>query len=139
MSAYEDDPYDSRRHRAPPPSSYRSKPSRTPRDRDRYDADDSDEDDKARAQEVYAAFVRKLIPWLTLRTSAGELFDIDTALRPDGASGMLVSSIAAFERYQSEAAWIWEHQALTRARDAVLATFAEADRRTSLASEQVPA
>ena len=47
MSAYEDDPYDSRRHRAPPPSSYRSKPSRVPRDKDRYDADDSDEDDAA--------------------------------------------------------------------------------------------
>jgi glutamate-ammonia-ligase adenylyltransferase len=44
--------------------------------------DDSDEPDKQRAQEVYGAFVRKLITWLTLRTSAGELFDIDTACGP---------------------------------------------------------
>jgi [glutamine synthetase] adenylyltransferase / [glutamine synthetase]-adenylyl-L-tyrosine phosphorylase len=70
--------------------------------------------------EVYSLFVRKLITWLTLRTAAGELFDIDTALRPNGSSGLLVTSVAAFERYQagrgSNAAWTWEHQALTRAR-----------------------
>ena len=82
--------------------------------------DDADEPDKDRAQEVYAAFVRKLITWLTLRTAAGELFDIDTALRPNGGSGLLVTSIEAFERYQagrgSNTAWTWEHQAITRAR-----------------------
>ena len=53
---------------------------------------------------------------MTSHTSAGILFDIDIALRPDGASGMLVSSVQAFERYQGSAAWVWEHQALTRAR-----------------------
>jgi [glutamine synthetase] adenylyltransferase / [glutamine synthetase]-adenylyl-L-tyrosine phosphorylase len=78
--------------------------------------DDPDE----RAAEIYGAFTRKLITWLTLRTSAGELFDIDTALRPNGNSGMLVTSIASFENYQSgrgsNTAWTWEHQALTRAR-----------------------
>jgi glutamate-ammonia-ligase adenylyltransferase len=82
--------------------------------------DDADEADKDRAAEVYGAFVRKLIPWLTLRTAAGELFDIDTALRPNGNSGLLVTSMNAFERYQhgrgSNTAWTWEHQALTRAR-----------------------
>jgi [glutamine synthetase] adenylyltransferase / [glutamine synthetase]-adenylyl-L-tyrosine phosphorylase len=82
--------------------------------------DDSDEPDKDRAQEVYGLFVRKLITWLTLRTAAGELFDIDTALRPNGGSGLLVTSIDAFERYQagrgSNTAWTWEHQAITRAR-----------------------
>jgi [glutamine synthetase] adenylyltransferase / [glutamine synthetase]-adenylyl-L-tyrosine phosphorylase len=82
--------------------------------------DDADEDDKDRAQEVYGAFVRKLITWLTLRTGAGELFDIDTALRPNGGSGLLVTSIESFERYQagrgSNTAWTWEHQAITRAR-----------------------
>ncbi|HSC01206.1 MAG TPA: bifunctional [glutamate--ammonia ligase]-adenylyl-L-tyrosine phosphorylase/[glutamate--ammonia-ligase] adenylyltransferase, partial [Burkholderiaceae bacterium] len=62
--------------------------------------DDSDEDDPDRAQEVYGAFVRKLITWLTLRTAAGQLFDIDTALRPNGNSGLLSTSIASFERYQ---------------------------------------
>ncbi|WP_028996905.1 bifunctional [glutamate--ammonia ligase]-adenylyl-L-tyrosine phosphorylase/[glutamate--ammonia-ligase] adenylyltransferase [Azohydromonas australica] len=78
--------------------------------------DDEDES----AAETYAGFVRKLITWLTLRTSAGELFDIDTALRPNGNSGLLVTSLQAFERYQlgrgSNTAWTWEHQALTRAR-----------------------
>ena len=82
--------------------------------------DDSDEEDKDRAQEVYGNYVRKLISWLTLRTAAGELFDIDTALRPNGGSGLLVTSIEAFERYQSgrgsNTAWTWEHQAITRAR-----------------------
>jgi glutamate-ammonia-ligase adenylyltransferase len=82
--------------------------------------DDADEADADRAQEVYGHCVRKLITWLTLRTAAGELFDIDTALRPNGNSGLLVTSIAAFERYQvgrgGNTAWTWEHQALTRAR-----------------------
>ncbi len=82
--------------------------------------DDSDEPDKDKAQDVYGAYVRKLITWFTLRTGAGELFDIDTALRPNGGSGLLVTSVKAFERYQvgrgSNAAWTWEHQALTRAR-----------------------
>ena len=82
--------------------------------------DDHDEDDKDRAAEVYGAFVRKLITWLTLRTSAGELFDIDTALRPNGNSGLLVTSVESFDRYQrgrgSNTAWTWEHQAITRAR-----------------------
>jgi glutamate-ammonia-ligase adenylyltransferase len=82
--------------------------------------DDADEPDADRAAEVYGAFVRKVISWLTLRTAAGELFDIDTALRPNGNSGMLVTSLASFERYQtgrgSNTAWTWEHQALTRAR-----------------------
>jgi [glutamine synthetase] adenylyltransferase / [glutamine synthetase]-adenylyl-L-tyrosine phosphorylase len=96
--------------------------------------------DPDRAQEVYAAFVRKLITWLTLRTGAGELFDIDTALRPNGNSGLLVTSLSAFERYQqgrgSNTAWAWEHQALTRARfcagnPAVAARF-EATRRAVL-------
>ncbi|HUG21588.1 bifunctional [glutamate--ammonia ligase]-adenylyl-L-tyrosine phosphorylase/[glutamate--ammonia-ligase] adenylyltransferase [Piscinibacter sp.] len=78
------------------------------------------DDDDERAPEVYGAFVRKQINWLTLRTSAGELFDIDTALRPNGNSGLLVASMQSYEKYQtgrgSNTAWTWEHQALTRAR-----------------------
>ncbi|MBI5721930.1 MAG: bifunctional [glutamate--ammonia ligase]-adenylyl-L-tyrosine phosphorylase/[glutamate--ammonia-ligase] adenylyltransferase [Burkholderiales bacterium] len=102
--------------------------------------DDADEPDKQRAQEVYGAFVRKVITWLTLRTAAGELFDIDTALRPNGSSGLLVTTADAYERYQvgrgSNTAWTWEHQALTRARfaagpPAVAARF-EATRRAVL-------
>ena len=74
--------------------------------------DDDDQD----APGLYAKLAQRFITWMTSHTSAGILFDIDIALRPDGASGMLVSSVAAFERYQQSAAWIWEHQALTRAR-----------------------
>nr|WP_315260448.1 bifunctional [glutamate--ammonia ligase]-adenylyl-L-tyrosine phosphorylase/[glutamate--ammonia-ligase] adenylyltransferase [uncultured Duganella sp.] len=73
-----------------------------------------DPDQEAPAQ--YAKLAQRFITWMTSHTSAGILFDIDTALRPDGASGMLVSSVTAFEKYQSNAAWVWEHQALTRAR-----------------------
>ena len=54
---------------------------------------DDPETEADKAAEVYAAFVRKLINWLTMRTAAGELFDIDTALRPNGNSGLLVTSI----------------------------------------------
>ena len=73
-----------------------------------------DEDQEAPGN--YAKLAQRFITWMTAHTSAGILFDIDTALRPDGASGMLVSSVSAFERYQASSAWIWEHQALTRAR-----------------------
>jgi [glutamine synthetase] adenylyltransferase / [glutamine synthetase]-adenylyl-L-tyrosine phosphorylase len=104
--------------------------------------DDADETDTDRAQEVYGHFVRKLITWLTLRTAAGELFDIDTALRPNGNSGLLVTSINSFERYQvgrgGNTAWTWEHQALTRARfcagSAAVASRFEAVRRQVLAA-----
>jgi glutamate-ammonia-ligase adenylyltransferase len=54
--------------------------------------------------------------WLTSRTTSGVLFETDLELRPSGASGLLVSSIGAFARYQETNAWVWEHQALTRAR-----------------------
>jgi glutamate-ammonia-ligase adenylyltransferase len=53
---------------------------------------------------------------MTSHTPAGILFDVDIALRPDGASGLICSSVASFEKYQLSSAWVWEHQALTRAR-----------------------
>ncbi len=69
---------------------------------------------------VYAALVRKLITWLSTKTAEGDLYEIDTALRPNGNSGLLVTSMQAFEDYQtqrgSNTAWVWEHQAMTRAR-----------------------
>jgi glutamate-ammonia-ligase adenylyltransferase len=60
--------------------------------------------------------VRRLLHILTTRTHAGALYDVDTRLRPSGGSGTMVSSVAAFERYQQHDAWTWEHQALVRAR-----------------------
>ena len=74
------------------------------------------DDDDQEAPGNYAKLAQRFITWMTAHTSAGILFDIDTALRPDGASGMLVSKLTAFERYQDSSAWVWEHQALTRAR-----------------------
>ncbi len=94
--------------------------------------------------DAYLLFARKLITWLTLRTAAGELFDIDTALRPNGNSGLLVTSYHAFDDYQrqrgSNTAWTWEHQALTRARWCAgapdLAEQFETTRRSVLSSER---
>jgi glutamate-ammonia-ligase adenylyltransferase len=78
------------------------------------------EDDDERAPEAYAAFVRKLINWLTTKTAEGDLFEIDTALRPNGNSGLLITTFEAYANYQqrrgSNTAWTWEHQAMTRAR-----------------------
>ncbi len=64
----------------------------------------------------FARLVRRLVLFLTTQTGSGELYEIDTRLRPDGSSGLLVSSTDAFERYQEDNAWTWEHQALLRAR-----------------------
>jgi glutamate-ammonia-ligase adenylyltransferase len=78
--------------------------------------DDADE----RAFEVYGALIRKLINWLTVKTSEGDLYEIDTALRPNGNSGLLITSFESYANYQqqrgSNTAWTWEHQAMTRAR-----------------------
>jgi len=78
------------------------------------------DDEDERAQEVYAAYVRKLINWMTVKTGEGDLYEIDTALRPNGNSGLLVTRFEAYADYQqqrgSNTAWTWEHQAMTRAR-----------------------
>ena len=78
------------------------------------------DDPDDRASEVYSALVRKLINWLTVKTGEGDLYEIDTALRPNGNSGLLVSTFDAYANYQqqrgSNTAWTWEHQAMTRAR-----------------------
>ena len=63
-----------------------------------------------------ARLARKIVHFVTTLTPAGVLYPIDTRLRPNGRAGMLVSSLDAFSDYQSEQAWIWEHQALVRAR-----------------------
>jgi glutamate-ammonia-ligase adenylyltransferase len=59
---------------------------------------------------------QKLISILGLSTSAGSLYEVDMRLRPDGAKGLLVSSVDSFEQYQFQRAWVWELQALVRAR-----------------------
>jgi [glutamine synthetase] adenylyltransferase / [glutamine synthetase]-adenylyl-L-tyrosine phosphorylase len=78
------------------------------------------DDPHDRAQECYAHLAKRLINWMSTKTALGDLYEIDTALRPNGNSGLLVTEIASFENYQSQrggnAAWTWEHQAITRAR-----------------------
>lgn len=96
-----------------------------------------DDPDEA-AAEIYATFTRRLITWLTTATGAGVLFDIDLRLRPNGEAGLLITDLDAFRRYQlregdaANTAWVWEHQAITRARfcagDARIGTQFEAIR-----------
>ncbi len=69
------------------------------------------------ANEVFfARLVRKLTHLLTFQTRLGPMYEVDIRLRPSGRRGMLVSTLDAFERYQRNEAWTWEHQALVRAR-----------------------
>ncbi len=74
------------------------------------------DDDHPDAQENYARLAQRINTMLSSYTSSGRLYETDLRLRPNGASGLLVSSIAAFAGYQQKEAWVWEHQALTRAR-----------------------
>lgn len=90
----------------------------------------------------YVRMGQRMIHMFTTRTPSGILYEIDMRLRPNGNSGMLVSPIAAFERYQREEAWTWEHQALLRARpvagDPALASRFNAIRREVLARTRDP-
>ncbi|WP_237057211.1 bifunctional [glutamate--ammonia ligase]-adenylyl-L-tyrosine phosphorylase/[glutamate--ammonia-ligase] adenylyltransferase [Microbulbifer sediminum] len=64
----------------------------------------------------YTRLAQRLIHILQTRTLSGPLYEVDTRLRPSGNSGLLVTSLTSFEKYQRESAWTWEHQALVRAR-----------------------
>jgi glutamate-ammonia-ligase adenylyltransferase len=74
------------------------------------------DDDDAAAPEIYARLAQRINTWLTSATSAGVLYETDLRLRPNGAAGLLVSQVDAFRDYEFDKAWVWEHQALTRAR-----------------------
>lgn len=63
-----------------------------------------------------ARLAQKIMTLLSTQTHDGRVYEVDTRLRPSGASGLLVSSLHAFELYQQKSAWLWEHQALARAR-----------------------
>ena len=84
-----------------------------------FDAKEGGVSDGARALEAgrwYARLAQKLVALLGAVTGAGRLYDVDVRLRPDGAKGLLVSSLSSYREYQRERAWTWEHQALVRAR-----------------------
>jgi len=74
------------------------------------------EDDDQDAPENYTRLGQRLNSWLSSQTSAGILFETDLRLRPNGDSGLLAVSVDAFRDYELNNAWVWEHQALTRAR-----------------------
>lgn len=74
------------------------------------------QDDYPEAAEIYARFAQRINNWFNSLTNAGLLYETDLQLRPDGNSGLLVSSVQAFEEYQLHKAWVWEHQAISRAR-----------------------
>jgi glutamate-ammonia-ligase adenylyltransferase len=74
------------------------------------------DDDHPDAQENYSRLGQRINTMLSSYTSSGRLYETDLRLRPNGASGLLVSSVTAFAEYQQNQAWVWEHQALTRAR-----------------------
>lgn len=59
---------------------------------------------------------QKFMSLMTTQTLDGRVYEIDTRLRPSGEAGVLVTSIDAYEKYQKKSAWLWEHQALVRAR-----------------------
>ncbi|HCB14096.1 MAG TPA: bifunctional [glutamate--ammonia ligase]-adenylyl-L-tyrosine phosphorylase/[glutamate--ammonia-ligase] adenylyltransferase [Gammaproteobacteria bacterium] len=64
----------------------------------------------------FAKLLQRIVHLLTTRTGAGDLYEVDTRLRPSGRAGLLVSSFEAFAEYENHQAWTWEHQALVRAR-----------------------
>jgi glutamate-ammonia-ligase adenylyltransferase len=88
----------------------------------------------------YARLAQRLIHILNTRTASGVLYEVDTRLRPSGASGLLVSTLAAFSEYQRHQAWTWEHQALVRARmvagDAAVGAVFDGLRREVLGRER---
>jgi glutamate-ammonia-ligase adenylyltransferase len=95
------------------------------------------------AAENYSRLARRINHLLTSMTSAGVLYETDLRLRPDGASGLLVSPVESFREYQTRHAWPWEHQALTRARfvagDSAIGGAFEAIRVTILRQPRDPA
>ena len=74
------------------------------------------DDAEERAEQNYLRLAQRYNNWLSANTPSGTLFETDLALRPSGSKGLLVSSLSGFDEYQENSAWIWEHQALTRAR-----------------------
>lgn len=111
-----------------------------------YDAPASAMSDGARALDAprwSARLAQKIVALLGAPTGAGRLYEVDVRLRPDGAKGLLVSTLASFEEYQSQRAWTWEHQALVRARgvagDASLLEDFEQVRARTLAAARDPA
>ncbi len=91
-------------------------------------------------RQFYLRLAQRIMHLFSTRTPSGILYEVDPRLRPSGAAGMLVSTLGAFEEYQQQEAWTWEHQALVRARmvygDEALRSRFAAIRRAVLCSER---
>ena len=92
------------------------------------------------SRQFYLRLAQRILHLFSTRTPSGILYEIDMRLRPSGDAGLLVSSLAAYEQYQQNDAWTWEHQALVRARpiygdDVIQAEFGRV-RRAVLAKER---
>ncbi|AHK80275.1 glutamine-synthetase adenylyltransferase [Ectothiorhodospira haloalkaliphila] len=92
--------------------------------------------------EFFARVGQRILHFLGVFTGAGRLYEVDTRLRPSGAAGLLVIGLEAFEDYQMNSAWTWEHQALVRARpvagDARIAEAFQAMRQRVMERERDP-
>jgi len=64
----------------------------------------------------FARLATRLVNLISMPTTSGVLYEVDMRLRPSGNAGLMVGSLKAFERYQVQEAWTWEHQALLRSR-----------------------
>ena len=103
-------------------------------------------DQRPRVRSTTASFScdlgQRIVHLLTMHSAAGRLYEVDMRLRPNGKGGFLMTGIDAFERYQRQDAWTWEHQALLRARsvagDAALREAFEAVRRRILCDRRAP-
>ncbi|MEP6939276.1 MAG: bifunctional [glutamate--ammonia ligase]-adenylyl-L-tyrosine phosphorylase/[glutamate--ammonia-ligase] adenylyltransferase [Rudaea sp.] len=91
----------------------------------------------------FARVAQRMVHWLGMQSQAGRLYDVDVRLRPDGGKGLLVVSMSGFAEYQRGRAWVWEQQALVRARpiagDAGLLARFQQLRRDTLAQKRVAA
>ncbi|MFI3245976.1 MAG: bifunctional [glutamate--ammonia ligase]-adenylyl-L-tyrosine phosphorylase/[glutamate--ammonia-ligase] adenylyltransferase [Ferrimonas sp.] len=92
----------------------------------------------------YVKLAQRILHLFATRTNSGVLYEVDMRLRPSGQSGLLVSPIERFASYQQQEAWVWEHQALCRARfvggDEVLAQqFAQLRRQVLMQARDLPA
>ncbi len=111
-----------------------------------HNADPNAMSDGARPLEAarfFARLAQKIVALLSAVTAGGKLYEVDVRLRPDGTQGMLVSTLASFAAYQNERAWLWEKQALVRARalagDADLCQSFETIRQQTLTQPRDPA
>ena len=65
-----------------------------------------------------AQAAEKIMKILTSYTDAGQIYSVDTRLRPDGGKGVLVKDIEGYRNYYLNSAQKWEIQALLKARPA---------------------